>query len=428
MKPRTKIQKQVIEMANALPPATTAQREWAFSHLFKPVAKYYKKGEVWCLNCGHIEPWGKESELAVSLGCCEYTCPHCGAKLTMEHWKGSAVKNEEMFWLVIPTTYKGWQVMRTYEVERRNRRGKRTERTMREIFQRWISSDGKEVIASKAYSRTWYYLKWYYDSPFEIKRHNGCDYSYSGDLFDLAGVWVYPHTSVSATLKRNGWSNQLFHQKRVDPADAMRLLLTSSDAETAVKTGQVSVFRYMALHGDKEFKHRKSLNICNRNGYIIEDAQMWVDYINMLVEMDKDIHNAHYVCPADLKKAHDKAMKKVEKVRAIRRNAAYVEAHKKYLGLTIVGGGITIRPLQSVEEFFDEGKKMHHCVAGYYTYDDSLILTARDEQNKRLETIELSLKTFKVVQCHGKFNKNTKRHQQILDLIKKNIRKIRQAV
>lgn len=32
---------------------------------------------------------------------------------------------------------------------------------------------------------------------------------------------------------------------------------------------------------------------------------MWFDYLKLLEHYRKDLHNAHYVCPKNLKKAHD---------------------------------------------------------------------------------------------------------------------------
>ena len=32
---------------------------------------------------------------------------------------------------------------------------------------------------------------------------------------------------------------------------------------------------------------------------------IWTDYLRMLDRCGKDLHNAHYVCPADLKAEHD---------------------------------------------------------------------------------------------------------------------------
>jgi hypothetical protein len=47
-----------------------------------------------------------------------------------------------------------------------------------------------------------------------------------------------------------------------------------------------------------------------RNGYKVDDASIWRDYLNLLDFFGKDIHSAKYVCPADLKTEHDRYVKK----------------------------------------------------------------------------------------------------------------------
>ena len=62
---------------------------------------------------------------------------------------------------------------------------------------------------------------------------------------------------------------------------------------------------------------------------------------------------------------------------------------------------------------------MHHCVfhANYYKKDDSLILSARDPAGDRLETVEFSLKTFKVIQSRARCNGISEHHNEIIALV-----------
>lgn len=50
-----------------------------------------------------------------------------------------------------------------------------------------------------------------------------------------------------------------------------------------------------------------------------------------------------------------------------------------------------------------------------------------DKQGKRIETIEIDLKTFKVVQSRGVWNKNTDKHDEIMKLVRDNINLIKQV-
>ena len=72
---------------------------------------------------------------------------------------------------------------------------------------------------------------------------------------------------------------------------------------------------------------------------------------------------------------------------------------------------------------------MQHCVFTnkYDSKSDSLILTARIG-NKRIETVEVNLKTLSVVQSRGVCNNNTEYHDRIIKLVKKNMNLIRQKL
>ncbi|MFC2329370.1 PcfJ domain-containing protein, partial [Prevotella nigrescens] len=76
-----------------------------------------------------------------------------------------------------------------------------------------------------------------------------------------------------------------------------------------------------------------------------------------------------------------------------------------------------------------KGVSMRHCVFSnaYYLKEDSLILSATIE-GKRIETIEVSLRTLEVVQSRGVCNKNTAYHEQIINLVNANSRLIRQRM
>ena len=80
-----------------------------------------------------------------------------------------------------------------------------------------------------------------------------------------------------------------------------------------------------------------------------------------------------------------------------------------------------------VEEMETEGRLMHHCVGGYHNRKNSLILSARID-GRRIETVEVSLKTFEVVQCRGVCNENTEYHDRIIALVNSNMSLIRQRM
>lgn len=106
----------------------------------------------------------------------------------------------------------------------------------------------------------------------------------------------------------------------------------------------------------------------------------------------------------------------------------YVERVSRWLGVIIRGKGIEIRPLQNIKEFYEEGVAMHHCVFrnGYYKKEGILILSAR-RAGVRLETIEVDTTRWKIIQCRGRFNQDSSHHKAILNLMEKNMNKLRMA-
>ena len=100
----------------------------------------------------------------------------------------------------------------------------------------------------------------------------------------------------------------------------------------------------------------------------------------------------------------------------------YRERMQAFFGLSFGSEDIRISPLKSVEEFAEEGLAMHHCVyaMGYYDgerHPDSLIMSARDKEGNRLETIEVNTKSWKIIQSRGVCNQNSPRHEDIVRLI-----------
>jgi len=160
--------------------------------------------------------------------------------------------------------------------------------------------------------------------------------------------------------------------------------------------------------------------------------------IDLLCHFGKDTNCPKYVCPADLKAEHDKLVAKRNRQRererteqqrqkAIEDEKNYLKAKGIFFGLVFSDNLIRIKVIESVEEMITEGRLMHHCVGGYHNRKDSLILSATID-GKRIETIEVSLKTLKVVQSRGICNENTEYHDRIIRLVEDNTELIRQRM
>jgi len=199
--------------------------------------------------------------------------------------------------------------------------------------------------------------------------------------------------------------------------------------ETLWKTKQFKLFDIF-LDNQKDLKILwPALKKCYRNNYEITDWYNWIDYIKMLIYFKKDITNPYYACPTDLKLVHDKYLAKKKKIEAQLslqarlekielENSKYIVLKKKYLDIEIKDDNITIIPIQSVHDFYTLGKVMHHCIYSnkYYEEEKSLILQAYQDEYP-LETIEVKLPSMKILQCRGKYNRDTEYHKTIINLV-----------
>ena len=217
-----------------------------------------------------------------------------------------------------------------------------------------------------------------------------------------------------------------------------RTILTSNKAETLLKTGQYSLLSYFIRYNTKDIDaFWNSIRIAIRNGYTIEDGSMWCDYIDQLNFFGKDANSPKYVCPDNLHRQHDLYMKKrraynerqeleEKRLKARDNEEKFKELKGKFFGVFFTDGTIQVRVLESVDEYAEEGKIMRHCVfdGNYFLRAESLVLSATID-GKRIETVEISLRTLKVVQSRGVCNSNTLYHDRIIKLVNKNMKQIR---
>lgn len=414
MKPKNKFQQQVVEAGKTLPAITKEQIQWGYDNAIVYLGYRSKKGIMTCSKCGHS--WQGEGELITTiLGC---NCPNCKSKLTV---KATAKRTfNDSYYMTVIDTHKGYQVLRTIMLGYTSKIGELPKYSASEVMQRWIASDGKYCTFAKLRQTmgTMYYDSWLYHTPLELRQEI--------DVYNriYTGA-VHPKQKLIPELKRTGYKKALYNQK---PLDLFRILLTDSKAETLIKAKQAKLLKRIMDNGWKNIdNYWQSIKICIRNNYKIKDATLWCDYIDLLRFFGKDLHNAKYVCPDNLKAEHDRYVAKKAKADAqldiekqLAKEDSFRNAKAKFFGLIFSDGLINVRVLESVAEIITEGKAMHHCVGSYHSKEDSLILSAYIN-GKRIETIEVSISQLKVIQSRGVCNKNTKYHNQIINLVEQNI-------
>lgn len=438
MKPKNAQQRQIAALSKRLKPITEKQVAWAYKHCFEHIAYRTAKNTLTCGDCGHT--WKSEATLADTM--CGCTCPHCGAELKVNNTRSRTFN--QCYYFCVVTTCKGFQVVRIVMIKSTSKKGSASTYFYQEVAQRWIMPDGKIITMALLRGIGCYADLWYFGSGMEIRPHH--------DIYNIiSNCDNYPRVRVLPIFKRNGFKGK-FHN--ASPVKFLQSLLTDSKTETLLKAGQHAVLPHFIHYPHRMGSLWNAVKICIRNGYIIKDATMWCDYIDLLKHFHKDTQNAKYICPADLKAEHDqlaamrnrqweKQDRERQRRREIDRQEAerkklermqenerlYAEMKARYLDLVFSDGVLRIQVLQSVQEFYEEGKAMHHCVFtnDYFNRKDSLVFSARIG-GKRIETIEISLETLQIVQSRGECNQDTKYHNQIINLVKKNIGLIQQRM
>lgn len=415
MQPKTKLQKRVMELFPTLKPLTKAQEQWGL-HLNPTKAFFNSKGNI-CAYCGQ--------SMGESL-----TCPVC----KREH-KGVAGNNqqyERYYTFNLCVAVGEFQILRTFEVWSKFQRRKSAKVEYREVCQSWIDAKGKEtrVARGKSLGMFGQGFSWY--SPMEIRtlsRRNGWGY------YDDLHRWVqktdtYPRTrSFSPSVKRNGLQDsKTISQSNMHPLDFITRILTDSKCETLLKLGYGNFIGATGID-----TYWQQIKIATRHNYRIADWEIWKDTLDMLQEEGKDICNPHYICPINLMQVHDKLLAR-KNARDLRekelsnRDAqkAYVKAKSAYFGFAITDKELSIEVIKSVAEMILEGERMNHCVGKlkYYEKPNSLILSAK-VNGKSMETIEVDLRDFRIVQSRGKCNQNSPYHDRIVDLMRGNMEQIR---
>lgn len=451
-KPHTKLQQKCLDLADTIPPITENQIKWARSKM-KSLGYYVTRGRggkkscVWCQECGQMDIVGvPPAKEAVKVNKTKkHVCSRCGRKLEVHEWRprwNHRHEAEHDFEFAVVTTCDGMQVVRKFNWHQNNTLGSDTINHIYEVFQVWFEPNkGKQVILSKQYTRSWYHFRWFMYGEWKVKPNTPTGgYTYN-DVYSLDNVFVYPRAKILPILRRNGWNNKMLMLK-TSPIDIWRGLLKEPIIESLAKNNQYNVidhfFSGCRLSNEKWIP---ILKVCNRHHYIIADASMWFDYIDLLEYFHKDTRNPYYVCPDNLKHEHDRLMDKktrIEKAEQLKRQIAQAEQYErqykkhigKFFGICFGDEDIVITVIGSVKEMAEEGTMMHHCVfaAGYYDHKrhpDSLILSAKDKEGHRLETVEVNTKTFKVIQSRGLQNHPTLYHDRILKLMEKNMSKLR---
>ena len=334
---------------------------------------------------------------------------------------------------------KEFQVIRYYYMKRMRKRDESYR--FFEFAQIFINKNHRVVLAKDRFMSVDNWREW---SDMSVK-HWFCDkydYSYLGgvDRIGWSGVIV---RSVLPELKQRGLKNSCHG---ISPYKICFALLNDNRIETLFKLKQYDLVGYLCWHATSFSNDLwQSIRVALRHGYHWDNRQElsdWIDMLHDLKALNLDKRNPHYICPARLAEAHQHwidvrqriARKEREKQererlinemqRAIELEQTYKEKRKCFEDMLITDGEICISVIPTPKAMVEEGQAMHHCVGGYVNKWGSLILSAKID-GERIETIEVDLQSFYVVQSRGVCNEHTDFHERILELMKNNMNEIK---
>lgn len=448
--PRTKIERYCLEHSSLLPPLKKTQLKWA---KMKPTGIIYHKGRasnrktyLWCQNCGRVEEISAPPLYETMCDGTTLECHHCGATLTVNHRDKNedTIEHDTTFGIV--SMYDEWQIIRWFNWRVTVERNVKPQEHIEEVMQLWVDLEhNKLCLLNKPYTNSFYRFRWHHGEDWKVRKQpekaiRDSAYTYY-PVFDLTQVAYYPHCQIIPTLKRNGWEDRMA-ATRNNILDLWRALYNDPIAESLAKWRQFALlYHYVTRRKDVIQKFFHAIRVCNRHGYIVRSSCDWLDYMQLMEYFHLDTHNPKLVAPDDLNKQHDILFRRKERIEAKRRKEEllaqavhFEEQYKKYRGMffgtKFNNDDIYVHVISSVQEMAEEGEAMRHCVYTNEYFDckyhpDSLILSARDAQDKRLETVEVSIKKWCVVQSRSVENRPSPQHQQIVDLVNSQISVLR---
>lgn len=458
MKPTTKAEKEIAAISERITRrwerlihAGSSQVRWvqekAVPELWGwlPYQKRIKPGQhnAWCFACGGTFGRNYDDKTKTER------CPHCGRVLRQGQDVNSRTGHRihhDYDYVIRAEVHEDWQLLRYFIVRTTTTAEKGILYSLpTEIVRRWVKPGQRTVIESigmVGLGGMYREVPWNFNAELSFKREGSGSYYSGGTSYRVDTTKISRGAKWAEWLLRDGFKGiKTCRELKCELYDAMDLF-KNPHLVTLYKADHVKLVSYFLGNARKDINNYwPSIKIALRRGYQIRDINLWLDHIDYLIELGLDIRSPKYVTPYNLAYEHERLgvryrnlMAKREAARkraeAKRYETAYAKLRGGFLDLSFSDGRIVIFVFPSVADIAEEGAALHHCVYDmkYFQRPDSLLMTARRADNgDRLETIELSLKDFSVLQSRGQQNKPSPEHDHILALINNNIPAIRKV-
>lgn len=431
---RTKNQKRVVSLNNSIKPLGKRIKKWAIEKKLDKLAIRYKSGKIHCLHCSNT--WQSDSKVSWHDEIMKIKCSGCGHKVKVEQ-TNKRTKDDEMYFTQV-TVLKEYQLIRTFIVYAEYKCNEKARYFFTECFRTFITEDGKHEVIGLLKGGMFSGYGNFWTGIMELRgRHSLFQkYSQQGDIYDKWTIQDY--------ILQKGFNSYDYNRSSFMISAVFKKLLTDNFLETMWKLGWIKLFDHCLNHNDDYLKYKNVYRICMRHGYRIARPNNYVDMLQALEYFGKDLRNPKFICPENADLAHDIWTRKQAghraKIRAeherqrnleelakmVKEKKEYAQRMKRFAFLEFKKGGLTIRPLMTIEEVETAGRLMKHCIystSSYWKNRDNLLLGCFDGK-KLVETTQYSLSRKKVLHSYGKFNKISEHHEWIVETLSNNTKKI----
>lgn len=154
----------------------------------------------------------------------------------------------------------------------------------------------------------------------------------------------------------------------------------------------------------------------------------WHDYLRHCEELGISLTSKRVVFPSNLRDAHDKMMRRVQIKRDERLNEQIQARLAELEPFSYTDGHFVIRPARSVQELFEEGQALHHCVGSYAAKyalgeTDLFLMRLASDPDTPLCTIEMQGHVLR--QARGERNRPL--HEDEKAFVEQFVRRVAQA-
>jgi ssDNA-binding Zn-finger/Zn-ribbon topoisomerase 1 len=433
MKPKTKLQHEVLELHKQLQEPRQHEEFIVSKHEFY-FTNHYKN--IICLECNHS--WRPRVMWHEEVAGVE--CPNCKKQLKKVDTEngGKALK---IITYCTAEVVGRFQVFRYLACWKNMSKKNKPVYYFRSLFEEWTDwKKNKSVIVGRTQS-------WggdgFSSSEYEIRPNT--TYAWRQNPYtDFVADFNCPEPKFISLFEKYGidkFENDCEYRRLIKKLEKF------SQVETILKSGQKEIL-FHAVHNDNNFiRFWPQVKIAIRNSYYVQDPGIWYDYLSMLQIFRIDIYNPKFILPENIKEAHNFYMNKLnirkakEEARRIREREIQerlkAEAEESLQGikkelfkdLIFEKGNLKIVCLLTEEDVKTEGEILEHCVytKDYHKKAGILLMSARIGK-ERIETIEISLATYKIIQARGWDNEPSIYHNQIIDIVNSNMKKISRIV